>query len=170
MQQGHSEFNITPRLTTADITVGNGNDTVDLYDAAGTVHVGTGIDTINISDSDSDIWLGAGHDTMWIGGSVGVTHDGTSIVPVESIVPVGAGHADIWVEDSGPEWTPTTTIDFIHGETGGSTAATADVVRYGIFGASPGSFVTGDLSALTIDLSRVAGRYSTRRSDAAANP
>ena len=147
-------FNSAPQLTTADITVGNGNDTIGLAEVSGTIHVGNGNDTINISDGDSTLWLGGGNDTvvintMNVGGLVPWAYD-TQVG--NSTVHVGAGHADIWIDDTAPAWTPTTTIDFIHGETGGSTSATADVVRYGHFDAGPGGFAGGDLSALTIDL------------------
>jgi hypothetical protein len=43
-----TRFNTAPQLTTADIAVGNGNDTVRLTEFSGTIHVGTGNDTINI--------------------------------------------------------------------------------------------------------------------------
>jgi hypothetical protein len=167
----HVMYNRTPQLTTANIsvgngndtvdltaisgniTVGNGNDTVDLWGAVSTVQVGSGVDRINIYDGDSVVWLGAGSDTVTIAGAGMTSYDGYSILPLESTIHVGAGHADIWVEDLGPELTPKTTIDFIHGETGGSTSATADVVRYGNFVGAPEPFVGGDMSALTIELS-----------------
>jgi hypothetical protein len=147
-------FNSAPQLTTADITVGNGNDTIQLFEVSGTIHVGSGNDTINIDDGNSAIWLGAGSDTVAIGSMNFAdktlfnydTQVGTSTIHV------GTGHADISIDDSFPGQTPNTTIDFINGETGGngSSLATADVVRYGHFGAA--GFTGGDLSALTIDL------------------
>jgi hypothetical protein len=147
-------FNKTPQLTTADITVGNGNDTIGLAEISGTVHVGSGNDTINISDGNSTVWLGAGSDSVVIntmnnGGLVPWAYD-TQVG--SSTIHVGAGQADITIDDTTPAWTPVTTIDFIHGETGGSTLGTADVIRYGHVGPSIGEFVGGDLSALTIDL------------------
>ena len=147
-------FNKTPQLTTSDITVGNGNDVVGLAEVSGTVHVGSGNDTINISDGNSTVWLGTGSDTvvintMNVGGLVPWAYDSQV---GSSTVHVGAGHADIAIDDTTPAWTPITTIDFIHGETGGSTLVTADVVRYGHVDSGTGEFLGGDLGALTIDL------------------
>jgi hypothetical protein len=147
-------FNSAPQLTTANITVGNGNDTVGLAEVSGTIQVGNGNDNINIGDGDTTIWLGGGSDTvvintMDVGGLVPWAYD-TQVG--NSTVHVGAGHADIAIDDTAPAWTPTTTIDFIRGETGGSTSATADVVRYGHFDGNTGQFSGGDLSALNIDL------------------
>jgi hypothetical protein len=148
-------FNAAPQLTTADITLGDGNDTVTLAELSGTIHVGNGNDTINIVSGNSTLWLGGGTDTVSVGSYL---NPKSGLTPVaydtqigSTVVHVGAGHADITIEDTAPISTLTITIDFIHGETGGSTSATADVNRYGHV-ASAGSFAGGDLSALTIDL------------------
>jgi hypothetical protein len=145
-------FNSAPQLTTANITVGNGNDTVQLMEISGTIHVGSGNDTIAVNDGNSNIWLGAGRDTVTIG-AMNVADQTLWNYDTQvgsSVVHVGSGHADITIDDSFAARTPRTTIDFIHGETGGSTPATADVVRYGHSGGT--SFAGSDLSALTIDL------------------
>jgi hypothetical protein len=150
-----AKFNTEPQLTTADITLGNGNDTITLVGLSGTIRLGDGDDTINIASGNSTLWLGGGTDTVNFTSKLNPDIPWPSDVFLDSrvgssVVHVGEGHADITIYTS-PILPPTTTIDFIHGETGGNTSATADVIRYGYVN-STGSFVGGDLSALTIDL------------------
>jgi len=147
-------FNTAPQLTNADITVGNGNDTVALYEVSGTIQVGSGTDTIHVTDGNSTLWLGTGSDTVTISArNLTVPAPWACDTQVgSSTVNVGSGHADITIDDTTPALTPRTTLNFIHGETGGSTLATADAVHVGHVDTASGSFVAGDLTALVIDL------------------
>jgi hypothetical protein len=145
-------FNSKPQLTTADITVGNGNDLVGLSEVSGTIHVGGGNDTINIVDGNSTIWLGVGNDTVNVGtyASAGPAAWADDTPIGTTTIHVGTGHADITIDDTRNSTTISyTTIDFIHGETGGSAP---DVIRYGHTDPSTGIFVGGSLSAVVLNL------------------
>jgi Ca2+-binding RTX toxin-like protein len=148
-------FNSAPQLTTANITVGNGNDSIALSEVSGTIQVGSGSDTINVTDGNSVIWLGSGNDTVSINAASSPSDPDWALDTQigTSTVHVGTGHANISIDDSIASRTPQTTLNFIHGETGGSTLATVDVVRLGHIDAVSGSFVGGDLSGLTVNLS-----------------
>jgi len=171
---GWGPWNQSPQLMTANVTVGNGNNTVGLTEVSGTIQVGSGDDTINIIDGYHTLWLGAGNDTITIGtllnqGDAALvardTHDGTDVVHF------ARGHAVISVDDTYPIFTPSVTLDFIHGETGGSTLATADVVKFGRLDGGTGNFVGGDLGALTINLMDYSpGSKATLITASAGNP
>jgi Ca2+-binding RTX toxin-like protein len=171
---GWGPWNQTPQLMTANVSVGNGNNTIGLTEVSGTIQVGSGDDTINITDGYHTLWLGAGNDTITIGtllnqGDAALvardTHDGTDIVHVAS------GHAVISIDDTYPIFTQSVTLDFIHGETGGSTLATADVVKFGHVDGGTGDFVGDDLRSLTINLMDYSpGSKATLIAASAGNP
>jgi hypothetical protein len=148
-------FNYQPQLTTADISVGNGNDTIGLHEVSGTIHVGSGDDTINIEDGNSIIWLGAGNCKVTIG-----TPDGAAPAPWgldsqrgTAIIHPGTGHADITVDDRSATLTPRAKIEFIPGQTGGDTFATADIIRYGHDDPVSGLFIVGKMPVSAFDIS-----------------
>jgi hypothetical protein len=146
-------FNRTPQSTTALVTVGNGNDRVDL-ESSGVVQVGSGTDAITLVDGVHEVWLGSGNDTVAIS-----SHDlqlpATAAFSTQRDVNTiffGSGHASVLIDDSAGNLTPLTNLVIGRGATGGGTDATADVIRYGHVAGTTGTFVGGDWSALSIEL------------------
>ncbi len=150
-------FNTEPQLTTADITLGNGSDGVGLNEVSGAIHVGNGNDSIALIDGNTTVWLGSGNDEVYIAAkNIGATSPYSwprDTEPSSSFIHVGGGHVDILVAEVDGTPAPKTTLNFIRGEPGGSTLATADTITCGHFDPTSSVFVEGDLTALAIDLS-----------------
>jgi hypothetical protein len=149
------KFNTVPDLTTASISLGSGNDTVETRECSATVAAGSGTTFISVVDGHNMLTLGSGTDMVLIstdrpeleGWAVATDRSSTTVL-------LGSGHADIWIDDTMQFMTPLTTIVVSHGRTGAQAAGAptdaADAIRYGH--GSPNEFVGGDWSALTFDL------------------
>jgi hypothetical protein len=146
-------FNSAPQLTTANVTVGNGDDAVTLMEVSGTIHVGNGNDTISITDGNSAIWLGSGNDTVTVSGEnhFGAASFAYDLQPGALTVHFGIGQDDIFIDDLyGP---PVTTLRFMQGNTEGNAPDPTAVVRVGHYNPD-GSFAGGALeNYLFIDTS-----------------
>ena len=146
-------FNSAPQLTTADITVGDGENVITLAEASGTIHVGGGTDTINILDGNSTVWLGSGFASVKVQ-SAGIEARGTEAFDTQvgtSDIYAGSGYCDISIDNSIPALTPRTTLHFMRGGTGNGSPATADAVHLGHVAPIFQSFVGGDLAAVEMD-------------------
>jgi hypothetical protein len=145
-------FNTAPDKTTADITLGSGNNQLELQECSGTITAGSG---------DSNILLVDGHNNLTLGSGTAIVTMAAynTAVPApfalatdrgSDTVQIGSGHADISIDDTMTFMTPLTTVTITHGQTGDNTADGPDDIRYGHGNGS--NFVGGDWSALTLDL------------------
>ena len=146
-------FNTAPDKTTVNVTLGSGHNKLDLSECSGTVTAGSGASTILMVDGHNTLTLGSGTANVTIASYntalpalfALVTDRGSDVVRL------GSGHADISIDDTMTFMTPLTTIVVTHGQSGHDIGDGPDVIRYGH--SSSGSFVGGDWSALTLDLS-----------------
>jgi hypothetical protein len=145
-------FNYAPDQTTVGITLGSGNNKVELQECSATITAASGTSTISLVDGHNALILGSGTATVTIAAydTTGPIHFSLAKDRGSDIVQLGTGHADISIDDTMKFMTPQTTIVIARGETGAESGGAADDIRYGHYTGS--DFVGGDWSAVTFDL------------------